>query len=465
MKQVVYGKRIIQWPGAPPIYVTCMRPSELLEWAAVPRKSPKGMDGYQRPLADRYMKIARFIESHVNNIVPGSVIVASDQGTDTFHIEDLAIPAEGAADHGLCKITINYNPPKSAKQMLKELIARFESRMTDAEKKGLQSRMAAFVAQLCHLRDNWKAEIDDKPDEDEDKKAWLEWIKERHKVGFIMDGQHRVYGADAVNPEAAKHIPADGEPVLPISILPNMTVAEQVFHFAMMNITPEKVKTAQANNNAAFSLSKEEFDRYQPRLDRFIDTTDAIWLDKMDSDPDSPFGGLIYYPWLPGAEVKQLKDAIADSLQKAWRNVDHTHKAFGNLLQGETKWKEADFKLQAFFTFWTGVKNHFSEQWNTPGSDLWWKVALIVLQDFIRLKMSEQLTLWNKSEPHPMTDLPSLSRFVEHVLGFFPQDFFDEWAYVPDDTDQGRDELLEQMRGQYNRKKVDRRAKLWRGRE
>jgi hypothetical protein len=64
-----------------------------------------------------------------------------------------------------------------------------------------------------------------------------------------------------------------------------------------------------------------------------------------------------------------------------------------------------------------------------------------------------------------MTDLPSLSRFVEHVLSFFPQDFFDEWAYVPDDTDQGRDELLEQMRGQYNRTKVDRRAKLWRGRE
>jgi hypothetical protein len=463
MKQVVYGKRIVQWPGAPPIYVTCMRPSELLEWAAVPRKSPKGMDGYQRPLADRFTKIARFIESHVNNIVPGSVIVASDQGDETFHIEELVIPTERSADHGLCKITITYDPPKSPKVMLKELIARFEARMTQEEKDGLQSRMAAFVEQLRHLRDNWKAEIDDKPDDDEDKKGWLEWIRERHKIGFIMDGQHRVYGADAVNPEAAPHIPSDDEPVLPISILPNMTVAEQVFHFAMMNITPEKVKTAQANNNAAFSLSKDELERYQPRLDRFIDTTDAIWLDKMDSDAESPFRGLIYYPWLPGATVKQLKDAIADSLQKAWRNADHTHRLYGSLLQGETNWKDEDFKMQAFFTFWSGVKNRFPDQWNTVGSALWWKVALMVLQDFIRIQMSQQLTLWNKSEKHPMTDLGSLSRFVEHVLGFFPQDFFDGWAYVPDDTQQGKEDLLEQMRQQYSRTKVDRRAKLWRG--
>jgi hypothetical protein len=462
---VFYSKRIVQWQGAPAIYATCMTPSDLLQWASVPRKSPRGMDGYQRPLADRYEKIARFIEAHGQNIIPGSIIVASDRGAKNFTISPVVVKGVKSEVHGLCKITLTYAPPASHKLMLDDIISQFKTRVPATELSAGKSRMAAFVHMLEHLQTNWTSEIDAKPPGDQARKEWLQWIEDRHKIGFIMDGQHRVFGAAAVNPASTNFLGPQDEPMLPVSIIPDISVAEQVFHFAMMNITPEKVKKAQANTNAAYSLSAEEFGIYEPRLQRFIDTTDAIWLDRMDSDSDSPFKGIIYHPWLPNVVQKQLKDALAESLQSAWRNANSADRDIGTLFRDAVPWEkdENEFRLKAFFTFWTSIKNSFPTEWATVGSPLWFKVSLLTLQDFIRKKMNEQVTLWTDSKKHPFEDLVSLGQFADRILRSFPADFFREWAYTPDDTDQGRTELMAYMTSQYQRSKVDRRAGLWKG--
>ena len=238
------------------------------------------MEGYQRPLSDRYKKIASYMESHPSNFIPGTIIVASHRTDDFFQIEFVPLDNVPSSEHGLCKITFDYIPPEDLKVGLNEIIAEMESRLTPKELEDSQidptengtggdggtggmgsdsgedepdeipggtngqtgSRMAQFLKTLRGIYENWDAVIESKSEDDPERIEWEDWILENHKIGYIMDGQHRVWGADNVNPANCSHIDDEQEPQLSITFIPNMSKAEQVFHFAMMNITPEKVK-------------------------------------------------------------------------------------------------------------------------------------------------------------------------------------------------------------------------------
>ena len=95
-EKIYYAKRIVQWDGAPPIYVMSLTADDLLSWADVPRKAPNAMSGYQRHLNEaRAQDIAGFMQKHVNHIIPGTVIVASEKGSSQedrfFTIEPVEI--------------------------------------------------------------------------------------------------------------------------------------------------------------------------------------------------------------------------------------------------------------------------------------------------------------------------------------------------------------------------------------
>ena len=293
MKYSYYAKRVVQWDGAPPFYLLALRPSELLSWASVPAKAPRAMDGYQRPLTNRYERIAAFMQAHKSNIIPGTIVVASEFGAPEIAISPAALVDENGtaidADHGIVRIEFSYDPP-AHQERLKEIIQRLEDRdwndeelaareeATEGGQDGiadtqtevaapvdgdadvaLTSRMGEFLRTLQLLHKDWDS-LDEKERSD-----WTAWIEDNHKIGFIMDGQHRVWGADNVNPDECEHLADDAEPVLSVTFIPELSRAEQVFHFAMMNITPEKVKAGQARGNAAFSLTAKEFDEYIPR--------------------------------------------------------------------------------------------------------------------------------------------------------------------------------------------------------
>lgn len=372
MQHTFYAKRILQWEGALPFYVIDTTPSELLQWSSVPRKAPEAMEGYQRPLTDRYKKISDFMESHKSNFIPGSVIVASDKRAgEFFAVNPVEIKGVDPSSHQVYEVSFEYEP-KTHKEMLEEIIQSLlnDREWTDAENASmnvaneaalaaeaehpsksddreatdnasedsappLESRMAGFVLRLEHLRDNWDAEIESKPADDPERQQWMSWIEDNHKVGFIMDGQHRVWGAEHVNPDECDHLAADAEPVLPVTLIPDMTRAEQVFHFAMMNITPEKVKAGQARSNASFSLTVKEFGDYQPRLDRFVDTTDAIWINRIDGDPSSPFQGKLTYDYLGReAEKRCVQEKVIVQIAQQWRRKDQKDKSIGDLYEG-----------------------------------------------------------------------------------------------------------------------------------
>ena len=284
-----------------------------------------------------------------------------------------------------------------------------------------------------------------------------------------MDGQHRAYGAEKVNPQAknCNHLSDDDKVALPVTIIPGLKVAEQVFHFTMMNITPVRVKAGHARSNASWSLTRGEFNTYEPRLAKFTNTDDARWNELMDTDPASPFKGRIWYDYLLTADDNFLKESIANSVQKEWKKLESKDQNTKNLIPGANQWNNdiAGFKEEAFFAFWNKIADKFIDHgWDEKKSNLWWKVSLLELQKFIRRKMNEQITLWTRSQSHPFDDVDSLKEFTEHILEDFPSDFFSlPWNYVPDDTSKGRNELAEAMEAQYGRKKVNRKHRLFKG--
>ena len=122
MKHTYYAKRIVQWTDALPFYVIGVTPSDLLQWASVPRKAPEAMEGYQRPLTDRWKKIKDFMESHRSNVIPGSVIVASEpRGPDFFDVDPVEIEGIDVAEHELFRISFEYSQ-KSHVEMLDDII-------------------------------------------------------------------------------------------------------------------------------------------------------------------------------------------------------------------------------------------------------------------------------------------------------------------------------------------------------
>ena len=571
-EKVYYGKRIRQWKGAPEIFVIDVRPSDLISWAGVPRKAPKAMAGYQRHLDNkRSKKIAEYMESHVNHIIPGTVIVASDKGYGAdqfFSISDVEVNGHaesGDPEHNLVRISFDYPFDKheddittdDIKQMLDEIIEKNELRIGDMVQDGdeldssdgvdddsskvedsedsdaengseddeekmldMPSGFSKFVKALKDLRDSnlldrldeigdvvvedgsmkdtewvcascdedieygqekclscgaqfsWEegsdqnAESTDEYDKVE-LKTWKRWIISEHKIGNIMDGQHRIFGALKTNPSNCDHLDTGDEPLCSITLIPDLPKAEQVFHFSMMNMTPVKVKAGLARSSAVHSLTPRELDIYDSRLREYMDVLAARWINKIDSSHGSPFLGMLTHDYLHNPTIGFVEEKIMNQIMKEWYNAKSSNKSYGRVFKDAAAWNsdttKLEFRLQSFFVFWNAIAEKFPSDWADRESNLWRKISLWTLQDFLRVKMSQQMTLWVRSNSPPFNDLSSLKDFLDAILDEFPGNFYSSaWnTELLDDTTKGRARFMTLMEEQYGHDKVKRNFKLF----
>jgi len=545
-----YAKRIVQWDGAPPLYVISVSPEELLSWSDVPRKAPNAMAGYQRHLShDRAEEISEFMQKHINHIVPGTVIVASENSSDgegIFDIEPVFVDGVHEDVHNLFKITFDYEydlhpediTTDQLKTMLEEIIEGHESRLTDEEKAMIVEEEAVYQSDDNNLSDEGSS--DEEMDEEEieeqnlikgsgfvqfvkkllqlkesdilsaldhdeitiplmdieglseaeaaqyeaDKlraeedalalhenqrhaEEWKEWIISEHKIGNIMDGQHRVWGALGMNPEDCDHLGDGEEPHISVTLIPDLKRAEQVFQFAMMNLTPKKVKPGLARSGAIHSLTMPELEQFDERMAEYMDVTSARWVNELHTAPESPFRGYLTWDYLENPEKLFVDEKILIQIAKRWYKRTSKTKLFGSVFIDGVAWNTdttmLDFRLKAFFTFWGKIAEKFPEDWTNKNSNIWLKTALWVLQDWVLIQMLQQRSLWVKSNPPPMDDLNSLADLVEHCLDEFPSDFFKQpWTHV-DDTTEGKEKLLAQFNYQNNKTKVYKGTWLYQG--
>ncbi len=439
------GLAIHQQPNAPAMYVLGVDAPSLLEWADVPSAKADYMAGYQRVYnADRAKEIQEFIEASPNNIVPGAVIVAVDAE---------CVDISETNSDGVVKITIRYRET-DFETRLTAVHRQFSDRLSDAEKAVMPSDVdAAAIAEESEeaeesgipdsyigvLTEELKTAIDDMESLPEDRQqAIRNYIASISKPGLIIDGQHRVFGAKNVS----QHNIA-----LPIVLLPGLEVAEQVFHFYVLNNKAKPLSPTELRRTISTSLTNREIDGLWQRFENAGVNPEATrWTHKINTDLTSPFKGLISFGFEGSGFIKEN---VAYQLVSRFVNMPRKYRIIYKDVPAFAE--RNDERLRYFYAVWSAIRTRYQATWDagvaTGGSQLFSKAGMLVLQELILDQLVQMMTVRQiDGKPTPLADLDELQDIVKAVLNFLPPEFFTtEWQQKQLDTSERRAFLRGQM--------------------
>ncbi len=428
MKSIIYyGIEVNQTPEAKPFYLLSASAHEILEWADAPRKQEKFLAGFQRQLADRYSDITDFIThplSNGKNIIPSSVIIATNLSN---------IKIDKIDNNGFVKIEIQI-PDRNKSQELNETIKKLKSRLGVEELDSIkyvepneiqidddaldseeeidippESYLASIVKKLESVGEDF-----DKLDP-EFREAVDEYLDNTSKPGLILDGQHRVYGAKGVS---------DFNVNLPIVLIPDLDISEQVFHFYVLNNKAKPLNKTELRSIISTSLSKNEISSLYERFNQVgVTAAEASWTHKLDTDLDSPFKDLVNFGY-PGSKAP-IPENVANAVVSKFIKMGRKYKP---LYEGIHAWDIStnptqgyEYRLKVFFALWRSVKTKYENAWrgavNEGKGQILQKVNLLILQEFILDKLvSEMPKRKAKNESSPFADLKELENEVSFQL-------------------------------------------------
>ncbi|MGV0718630.1 hypothetical protein ABQE93_24825 [Mycolicibacterium sp. XJ662] len=442
-----------QRPGAPRMYVTAAKASEILEWADAPRASVDLMALYQRALdPKRAPELTHFIKNDAMNIVPGAVIIATTPESLTA-----TPPLEGAPGPRPCQITISAialsreealqsavgalrgrlsKAENDAVEHLEENVSEendeikeFEESVSDDSDAGLPtSYLTVVAADLERAAQDWDS-LDM-----EQKSALEEYLRYVAKPGLIIDGQHRVYAAKNVN---------EFDVLLPVVIIEALPMAEQVFHFYVLNNKAKPLTKTELRRTISTALTSEEIDKLWDRLkDAGVDPDKVRLTHLINTDDDSPFKGLIDFG-LAG-DTGFIKENVAYQVVDSFVSMPRRYRALGKDVPVWEAKEDKAARLPTFYSFWNAIKAVYPNAWadgvENQGGQFFMKVSMLTLQNFI---LDNLLTLNNllrkQGKEPPFADPEDLRDHVASTIEDLPEEFFTrEWTEKQIDTVPGR---------------------------
>jgi DGQHR domain-containing protein len=441
------------------MYITAARATDILEWADAPRATVDLMALYQRALdPNRAPDLTNFIKANHMNIVPGSVIIAAAPG---------ALKAEPALESGQtgplnCTITIS-TIEESRESALKSAIEQLNGRLSDVEKHevieleenldeevqeikefeetadeendaGLPSSYLTVVAaDLERAAQDWES-LDPKQQD-----AITGYLSYMAKPGLIIDGQHRIYAAKDVN---------EFDVLLPVVLIEALPMAEQVFHFYVLNNKAKPLTKTDLRRTISTALTGEEIDTLWDRLkDAGIDPARVRLTHLINTEEASPFKGLVDFG-LAG-DTGFIKENVAYQLVDHFVSMPRRYRALGKDVPAWEQKDDMAARLPTFYAFWTAIKNKYPKAWEegvanqgaaTPKGQFFMKVSMLTLQEFILDNLLTINNLLRKQEkPAPFVDLTDLADYVTSTIDDLPEKFFTrEWMEKQIDTVPGR---------------------------
>lgn len=237
-------------------------------------------------------------------------------------------------------------------------------------------------------------------------------------AGIIVDGQHRVIGAQEYDPNI--HLNVVG--------ITGADHTEGAFQFLVINNNSSRVNPSQVK--ALFTSYKEE-DLVRRMLDSGSTNVDAekiTALDYFDGGADSPFKG----------QLKWAKNAngfiAANALEAGLSEVENR----SSLLS------IADLELDTFAGIWAAIKVEWTDLW-TPDSHLLEKASIQALTAYI-CDALEKLLIYAEDEID-YSDPVVLAKGVQQVLGKLEPIFFGvQWAITGLDTRAGQEMLISDLK-------------------
>jgi len=467
--------------GSPEMYAISSTTTDLVQWAEVPRANADFMDGYQRQLdGDRLDSIRQFLETP-ENIIPGAILVTVDED----HL-DISSQEDGGVD-----ISIRSTAHEGVKSQVRAAYEHLYSRLSDEGQTYVDSlTFDKEEAEEAETGDEEEDSPDDDPDvtvsylarktgelkkslknfdeiPDEKRRSLEEYVNRVSKPGFIIDGQHRVFGG--------KKYPGDIE--YPIVLIPGLEDKEQVYHFYMINDKAKPISQDELFITVATALSEVESKSLVDRLALAgVDVNKARFPYLADVEEESPFHQMIDYSEKVGEQTGVFPFGDIYTIMDRFVGM----KGVTNTLYSDVDdWKEDDieFKIQKFYVFWQTVQDHYDELWNDAVSarkgeeefdeedpeQFFRPDTMRVFQDYIldelASKQENRDEFLQEAEEELGDSIDDLWRYVlesdetfqeqiEDVIEEIPPEFFRwEWNTSGLSTSENRQNLRDEMEG------------------
>ena len=250
-------------------------------------------------------------------------------------------------------------------------------------------------------------------------------ISDREKPAIVIDGQHRLYGVK-------RHSPEMEVVVVVLMDAPDLEVA---FQFLVINNKSSKV-SADHIRSLATEYSKEKLEE-RLKTAKLTQYPNLEYVAFADTDPESPFQGLIRWPSnrigkqiIPPAAIE---GAIASIQQK---EIELFH--------------DPDALCAFFFAIWSVIREHWHDAWEdscredvpTVKKRLLDKIGIICLTQYfadalIQLADLDLIDLANPDE---------VKQKVAKMLAFQAKQLWQvEWSSASYDTKAGREAVLDSL--------------------
>jgi DGQHR domain-containing protein len=245
--------------------------------------------------------------------------------------------------------------------------------------------------------------------------------------GLVIDGQHRLKGIEAFNPETHVNIVA----------LLDATVDEKAFQFLVINnkgakVAPDHIRALNLNYSDALTT------RLQNARLNLNDNVGSVGV--MDTDPDSPFKGLIKWPnnvVYEGDVAKHTGFVAPSAIETSIGYIKSL---------GIADLDDSESIDEFFINVWSVIKSEWTGIFNdgtgeNKGNKLLDKVSIICLTEFIVKHL--RTTSLNKHTKFSLANPEKVKENTKDILdGLAPEFWTVEWKSTSYDTRAGRDQII-----------------------
>ena len=460
-----------------PWIVSFVAPAEeLLEWVGIPRRTEKGLVGFQR--LDDEVRVGRAKEFFTNpdNQSPTALILGIHE-TPTG--KESKVKLDFLSTEGNirpCVLEVDFNPENISDIEIKERIKDqikyrlekerelninseeeeeedIEEDTTNDEDETPENQIRGGEIELGRsLLNDLLIKLDDDSWFKANKEALLDYAK----PATLIDGQHRIKGAEL------------NERGIPFTVcaLFNCPWPEQVFQFTIVNYTQNGIPDQFITANAALSLTKNELGNLNTRLSQAqVKVIEYDLMRVVNFDPRSPFYQLIDLSAKKNSDRIGYKTMV--KMSKQWWSgknfgvvqiIDNLYPDItGKKSEVKTKkikrWQESGDWGDFFIAFWDEVHNFYKSEkshisgaklWEVGKSNLMIAVVLSVLQDTYLTNLSDQDEEFftPKSTDTKAELIQKIRDRAKRILPWFEPEFFGkEWKVKSLNTGIGKQYL------------------------
>lgn len=481
---------------------------ELLSWAGIPRKSEHNLTGFQRPMDPNRVAKAKAFFDMPGNQSPTTLIVGIPEvipGQEAA-VELLLQNDDTASGIQSCELVVRIPDDESVAEAAERLKAQLQYRLGNQEASDRAEAAASGIDEdngigesgaLGDGQGDFGTEAsdeeleDEETDEDEDagSDAELElgssilsklvarlsdpqWIAEQEehirdlaKPAIVIDGQHRVKGAEACE----RHIP------FAVCAVMNAPWSEEVFQFTVVNYTAKGIPDQFITANAALSLTRGELEDLKERLTQAgVKIIEYELMQIVNFDTRSPFYDLVDLSDKRRSDRLGYKTMV--QVARGW--WDARHQVFSLILpnmyphiHGAKKktrrvneWRAADWG-DFFLAFWDEVHSSYKTEpaidahytlWDVGHSQLVNTVVLLELQKAFLTNLNAQdpgyFEVPEGEEPKKYL-LQQVAKRAKQFVSYFPPAFFaTKWTDTSLNVGPGRRHLQEAFGSMVNAK-------------